>query len=301
MIKLNGIFPPLPTSFDSNEDLALNKMGENIRKLSYFELAGFLVLGSNGELVNLSEKEKIEVYEHTRKYIPPDKIMLAGTGAQSTRETIILTKAAASCGADAVLVLNPSYYKGLMTTEALTAHYYAVAEASPVPVIIYNMPANSGLDMDADTIVRISGHDNIIGLKDSGGNIVKMGDIRSKVKPDFQILAGSASFLLPALSIGAIGGILALANIAPEKCINIFKSFSYGNINEAREAQLSVIELNSAITGKWGVPALKASMDYLGLYGGLARRPVLPLKPDIRERLFKMLEENGLHKFPEAE
>ena len=209
MLKLNGIFPPLPTAFDANEDLAPEKIKSNILKLSQFDLSGFLILGSNGELVCLSEQEKIKVYEAAREAIPASKIMLAGTGGQSTRETIRITKAAAKAGADAALVLNPFYYKGLMTKDALIYHYHSVAESSDIPVIIYNMPANSGLDMNQDIIAAIADHPNIIGLKDSGGNVTKMGDIKRMCNPGFQILAGSAGFLLPALSIGAVGGILA--------------------------------------------------------------------------------------------
>lgn len=296
MLKLNGIFPPLPTSYDKNEEVSHVDMGNNIRALCQYELAGFLILGSNGELINLSEGEKIGIYENTRKAIAADKIMLAGTGGQSTRETIRLTNYAAQAGVDAVLVLNPSYYRGLMTTEALKYHYHSVADASPVPVIIYNMPANSGLDMDADTIVSISNHENIIGMKDSGGNIVKMGDIRNRVKPEFQILAGSAGFLLPALSIGAIGGILALANIAPLQCLSIYNDFISGRIEDARTMQIKMIAVNSAITSKWGVPALKTAMDHLGLFGGLARKPILPLKDNIKEQLLSILEQNEIHR-----
>jgi len=296
MLKLNGIFPPLPTSFDSNEELYHEKMGDNIRTLCRYDLAGILVLGSNGELIHLSEKEKREVYENTRIAIPPEKIMLAGTGGQSTRETIRLTRAASESGADAALVLNPSYYKGLMTTESLKSHYHSIADASEIPVIVYNMPANSGLDMNADTIVKISKHDNIIGMKDSGGNIVKMGDIRHRAKPEFQILAGSASFLLPALSIGAVGGIFALANIAPSQCLRMFRDYNEGRLSEARQTQLNMISVNTAITSKWGVPALKAAMDHLGLFGGLARRPVLPLKPEIEEQLITLLTEKQIQK-----
>lgn len=299
MLKLNGIFPPIPTSFDNNENLALDKMAQNIRVLSQFDLAGFLVLGSNGELVNLSDKEKLEIYDSTREAIPSNKIMLAGTGAQSTRETISLTKAAANSGADAVLVLNPSYYKGLMTTEALVSHYFAVADASTIPVIIYNMPSCSGLDMNADTIIEISAHQNIIGMKDSGGNIVKMGDVRNRVKPEFQILAGSAGFLIPALSIGAIGGILALANIAPEQCISMYVDYLAGDLIKAQEAQLKMIPVNAAITSKWGVPALKEAMDNIGLYGGLARKPVLPIKPDIKDHLLRILKETNIQSLAE--
>ena len=294
MLNLNGIYPPLPTSFDNEENLATDKMRFNIEKLCKFDLAGFLVLGSNGELVHLTESEKLEVYDMAREAIPRDKIMLAGTGGQSTRETIRLTKAAASAGADALLVLNPSYYRGLMTTEALVAHYNAVADASTIPVLIYNMPANSGLDMDAQTIVRIAEHENIIGLKDSGGNLVKMGDIKRMAGPGFQILAGSAGFLLPALTIGAIGGILALANIAAEKCISIYHDYLSGNIENAGRTQLEIIPVNSAITAKWGVPALKAAMDYLNFYGGPARRPILPMKPEITRELIKLLHTQNI-------
>ncbi len=294
MLKLNGIFPPLPSSFDSNEDLSTKKMCNNIRILCRYEITGVLILGSNGELINLSEKEKLEVYENTRVAIPSDRIMLAGTGGQSTRETIRLTKAAANSGADAALVLNPSYYRGLMTKEALTAHYHSVADASDIPIIVYNMPANSGLDMNADTIISISMHDNIIGMKDSGGNIVKMGDIRNRVKPEFQILAGSASFLLPALSVGASGGILALANIAPEQCLSILKAFNSGDMDAAKISQLKIIEANTAITARWGVPALKYAMDYLGLYGGEARRPIMPINSEIKDKLIDILHTSGI-------
>lgn len=294
MLKLNGIYPPLPSSFDKDENLALNKMRDNIKKLSEFDLRGFLVLGSNGELVNLSEKEKESVYEMAREAIPSAKLMIAGTGGQSTRETISLTKAAARAGADAVLVLNPFYYKGLMTTEALKSHYHAVADASEIPVIIYNMPGNSGMDMDANTIITISDHPNIIGMKDSGGNVVKMGDIRYRVKPEFQILAGSAGFLIPAMSVGAIGGILASANIAPAKCLSMYDSFLDGKMDKARQIQLEMIPLNDAVTRKWGVPALKAAMDYIGLYGGPSRKPILPVSSTVEAELLALLDKYNL-------
>ena len=295
MLKLNGIFPPLPTSFDSSENLALDKMRENIKKLSEYKLSGFLVLGSNGEMINLTENEKTKVYEMARDAIPSNKLMIAGTGVQSTRETIALTKSAANAGTDAVLILNPFYYKGLMSTVALSNHYYAVAEASTVPVIIYNMPASSGLDMNADTIVEIAKHPNIIGMKDSGDNMVKMGDIRLRVKPEFQILAGSAGFLLPAMSVGAIGGILALANIAPKQCIGIFESFLAGEIEKARKMQLEMIPVNDAVTRKWGVPALKEAMDYIGLYGGPSRKPLLPINIDTKTELMNILKKNNIN------
>ena len=295
MISLQGIFPPLPTAFDAQQELTTDKMQENIAYLGRYDLAGFLVLGSNGELVNLTYQEKCRVYEKCREAIPAGKLMLAGTGHQSTNETIQACRDASHAGADAVLVLNPSYYKGLMTRKALTEHYWAVADASPAPVIIYNMPANSGLDMDADTIAEISTHEHVIGLKDSGGNLVKMGTIIGRVRSDFQVLAGSAGFLLPGLSLGARGGILALANIAPGLCLDIFRHFTSGHLEAARRAQLSAIPLNTAVTRQWGVPALKEAMDHLGLYGGPPRKPLLPVSPDVRSELHQLISKVDIH------
>lgn len=294
---LRGIFPPLPTSFDDNEALATDKMIDNIKQLNHYHLAGFLVLGSNGELVHLSDYEREKVYIETREAIPSDKIMLAGTGCPSTGQTIELTKKAAKAGADAALVLNPSYYKGLMTKEVLIKHYFTIADASDIPVIIYNMPANSGLDMDADTIIALSQHANIVGLKDSGGNIAKMGEIRAYAHSDFQLLAGSAGFLLPALSVGAVGGVLALANIAPQHCIDIFQYFMDGKMDDARKKQLKIIKLNNFVTRQYGVPALKEAMNQLGLYGGPSRRPLLPLEGRIKEKLRNLIKDSNIQSF----
>jgi|SRR6056297_203395 len=291
MDTLKGIFPPLPTSFDDNEAIATDKMIDNIKQLSHYNLAGFLILGSNGELVHLSDYEKEKVYVEIREGIPSDKIMLAGTGCSSTRQTIELTQKAAKAGTDAALVLTPSYYKGLMTKNALKAHYFGVAEASDIPVIIYNMPANSGFDMDADTIIALSQHANIVGLKDSGGNIAKMGEIQSYAPSDFQLLAGSAGFLLPALSVGAVGGVLALANILPQHCIDIFQYFMDRKMDDAREKQLKIIKLNNFVTRQYGVPALKEAMNQLGLYGGPSRRPLLPLDDRIKEQLSILIKD----------
>jgi 4-hydroxy-2-oxoglutarate aldolase len=289
MLQLNGIFPPLPTSFNSDESVSEKSIQQNIKFLNSFDLRGYLVLGSNGELVMLSHQEKIRVILAAREVIPSEKLLLAGTGCESTRETILLTKEAAREGADAVLVLNPSYYKGQMTQAALVDHYHAVADASDVPVIIYNMPANTGIDMTAADILSIADHPNIIGLKDSGGNVAKMADINYKAPGGFQVLAGSAGFLLPALSVGAVGGVLALANIAPGHCLDIYNAFSDGNMNNARDLQQKIIGLNAAVTRNGGVPALKAAMDHLGMYGGPCRKPLQPISEDVKKKLMELL------------
>jgi 4-hydroxy-2-oxoglutarate aldolase len=234
------------------------------------------------------------VFEAARAAISSNKLMLAGTGEQSTRATIAQTKSAADAGADAALVLNPSYYRGLMTRPALVSHYHAVADTSPIPVIIYNMPACSGLDLAAEVIVELSSHPNIIGIKDSGGDITKMGEIVRAAEPDFQVLAGSAGFMLPALSVGAVGAIVALANIAPEPCLALYRAFLDGDPDRAREIQFRIIPLNRAVTSGGGVPALKTAMDSLGLYGGPARQPIQPLGPSEKALLVALLEEHGI-------
>ena len=289
MLQLNGIFPPLPTSFNKDETLSEKHIQNNIEYLNQFALSGYLILGSNGELVMLSHEEKIRTLRAAREAIPKDKFMIAGTGCESTRETIILSKEAAIAGADAVMVLNPSYYKGQMTEAALVVHYHAVADASDVPVIIYNMPANTGLDMTAAGITAIADHPNIIGLKDSGGNLAKMAGIIHNAKKGFQVLAGSAGFLLPALSIGAVGGILALANIAPKKCLDIYSSFAESKMDHAQKLQQEIISLNAAVTRNWGVPALKAAMDHIGMYGGPCRKPLQPISEDVNKKLLQLL------------
>lgn len=293
-LSFSGIFPPLPTSFDNNENLLPEKIRFNIEQLSRYDLSGILILGSNGEQVMLSEKEKIAAIEAARVSLPEGRILLAGTGCQSTRETISLTRAAAAAGADAVLVLNPFYYKGNMNQAELVRHYFDVADASPVPVLIYNMPANTGLDMTPRMIIAMAEHPNIVGLKESGGNVVKMGEVLGNAKPGFQVLAGGAGFLLPALAMGAVGGILASANIAPDHCLGIYKAFNAGKLTQAKELQHKIIQLNSAVTSRWGVPALKAAMDLLGLYGGHVRRPLLPIDDKMQELLKEIMLEEGL-------
>lgn len=296
LLQLSGIFPPISTPFNDEGNVAVNAITKNLSYLNKFDLRGYVVLGSNGEYVLLTEKEKLQVLETARSTIPTDRLMIAGTGCQATNETAELTRKAAAIGADAALVITPSYYKGRMTPEALMEHYHTVADASPIPIIIYNMPACTSIDLEAETIARLTEHPNIIGLKDSGGNIVKMGDIRRLAGSDFQVLAGSASLFLPALSVGAVGGIMALANIAPAECLAVRQYFLDGERDRARNLQLRLIPVNTAITSGWGVPALKAAMDILGLYGGPVRLPLLPLTDEMKRQLEAILSEGGIKK-----
>ncbi len=291
VLRLEGIYPPVPTPFDTEGRVATNALTENLLFLNQYKLRGYIVLGSNGELISLNDRERLQVLEAARAAIPSDKLMVAGTGCQSTAMTVELTRDAAKIGADAVLVLNPSYYKGQMTPGVLLRHFHAVADASPIPVILYNMPACTGIDLSAETVALIAKHENIIGIKDSGGNVVKIGDMRRLTNRDFQVLAGSASFLLPALSMGAVGGVLALANIAPAQCLSIREHFLKGEIDQARDLQVQMIPVNNAVTKGWGVPALKEAMDMLDTYGGPPRLPLLPLSEERKHELKIILRE----------
>ena len=291
MPRLEGVFPPIPTPFDADGEIDAAALAENLSWWNRYDLSGVVVLGSNGEAVLLDGSEKLSLIEAARAGIPEGRSMIVGTGSQSTRATISLTQAAADAGANYALVLPPFYYKGLMTADVLERHFRAVADASPIPVVLYNMPACTGIDMSAELIVALAGHENIVGLKDSGGNTAKLGQIHGELGERFRILAGSASFLLPALSVGAVGGVLALANIAPRQCVEILRLASEGDVRAASELQVRMIPPNSAVTRRWGVPGLKAAMEMLGLRGGPVRSPLLPLDAENREELRSILIE----------
>lgn len=293
-ISLDGVFPPIPTPFGAEENVAYQALIENIERWNQYRLAGYVVLGSNGEMVYLSDEEKVRIWETARQAIPSDKLMIAGTGCESTRQTIRLSRQAADAGADAVLVLTPHYYDGQMTAEALTHHFRTIADASPVPVILYNMPRFTNVDMDAATVADIARHPNVAGIKDSGGNVGKLAQIVGMVGPDFQVLAGSASFFLPALAVGAVGVVAALANVAPQQVIDLHDLFKAGSHDQAASIQQRLIASNTAVTARFGIPGLKAALDMLGYYGGPVRSPLRPLKDHERQTLKGILVEGSV-------
>jgi 4-hydroxy-2-oxoglutarate aldolase len=292
--RICGVFPPLPTPFEPSGAISFDALSSNLQWWNAQDLAGYVVLGSNGEAVHLAEPERFSLVEFVRSKAPDSRWVIAGTGLLSTEATIRETMAAAAAGADAALVLPPYYYRGLMTEEALRDHFLAVAEASPIPVLLYNMPANTGIDMQVDLIAELSAHPSIVGIKDSGGNVAKLAELRDRVSDEFVILAGSAGFLLPALSVGADGGVLALANIAPSLCVSILTLARRSAWEEARDLQARVASANSAVTRRWGVPAIKAAMDMIGLYGGPPRRPLRPLGEPALSELRTILTTAGI-------
>jgi 4-hydroxy-2-oxoglutarate aldolase len=220
--------------------------------------------------------------------------MIAGTGAESTRAAIALTQRAAAIGADAALVVPPHYFRNQMNAAAWIQHFRALADASPIPILIYNVPALTTLEIDASTVLALAQHPNIRGIKDSSANVSKMGEIVRFAPPDFAVMVGTGSAILPAMSIGAKGVIPALGNIAPRECVAIYDAFQAGDMSKAREIQLRMIRPNHAVTVKWGVPGLKAALDELGYYGGAPRAPLLPLGESERAQLRETLREAQL-------
>ncbi len=291
---LQGVFPPIPTPFDAAGAVDREALRRNLQWWNRHDLSGYVVLGSNGESVHLTEAEKLQMIADVRAEAPDDHLIIAGTALLSTEATIDLTERAAEAGADAALILPPFYYRGQMTSAALVEHFGAVAEASPIPIVLYNMPANTGIDMEASLVIELSRYANIVGIKDSAGNVAKLAEVRHSVDAGFAVLAGSAGFFLPALAVGADGGILALANIGPSICIEIFQASRRGAWDEARALQNRVVHANAAVTRRWGVPGLKAAMDMLGLTGGASRRPLPPLSDEARAELSEILTDAGI-------
>jgi len=289
-ISLRGVFTPIVTSFDEQGQVAHHEMEFNLGKWNQTGLSGYIVLGSNGENVYLNEREKVDVLQTARQAIPQDKLMIAGTAGESTINTIAMTEKAAETGADAAIIVNPSYYKSQMTTPVLINHYRTVADASPIPIVIYNLPPATGIDMSADLLVELSHHPNIIGVKDTSGNMPKMGETIRRADPSFQVLSGSANFFYPSLAIGVTGGILALANAAPDESVELFRLFNAGQIDKGRELHLRMLPVNLAITSRFGVGGLKAALDMVGFYGGPPRLPLLPLDSERRQELHDILK-----------
>jgi len=272
--NLSGIFPPLITPFIEDE-LANTKLKGNIEKYERKELSGYVLFGSNGESAFLTIEEKLriisEAREHTRK------ILIAGTGSDSIKDTIYLTNQAANRGADYALIISPSFFKSEMKHRTFLNYYHKVADSVTIPIIIYNVPKFTNVNIETETVIELARHPNIAGLKDSTENTSRISEIAANVQERFKLIAGTASVLYSALAAGASGGILALANLAPDECLQIYNFYLQGKFNEALKLQNKMIPVNRTVTSQFGVAGLKAAMDILGYNGGKPRLPLEPL------------------------
>ncbi len=288
-LNLKGIFPPIATPFIKGK-VAYDKLASNVEKWGKTGIRGFVVLGSNGEFVFLSEEEKREVVKTVVNAAPEDMMIIVGSSCESTVETIRLTQDCSKLGAHAALIVTPSYYGGQMNTEALIKHYTTIADNSSIPIVLYNVPKFTHINLGVDIVSSLSKHPNIIGIKDSSGNVNQLGEYLNNVDEDFNVLVGTAGALLGALTLGCAGGILALANVAPEICVKIFNLVQDGNIEEAKKLQLKMIPVNKAITATYGISGLKAALDMVGYFGGETRLPLLPITENEKRKIEEILK-----------
>jgi 4-hydroxy-2-oxoglutarate aldolase len=276
--KLEGVFAPVVSTFytDSGE-LDVASYAANVRAHLNAGLHGILVAGSTGEAALLDLDERAALIDATRELTPPDKWVLVGTGAESTRTCLVQTKAAAKRGADAVLVVAPHYYSNAMTEEALRQHYRRVADESPVPVVLYSIPKYMHFSLPASLVAELAEHENIVGIKDSSGNKDILAGFLEAKSPTFSVLVGNAQIFHHALMSGATGGILAASMIAPAFALDIYESHRRGDMQAAEAAQAKLHPIGARIVGELGVPGVKAALDRLGLCGGPMRLPLQPV------------------------
>jgi len=287
-VKLGGVMPPITTPFQDGK-LALDKLKNNFQKWNRTALSGYLVLGSNGESVYLNEKEKIKIVEISRTSIPRSKVMMVGTGMESTQETIRFTDQVAKTGADCALVVTPSYFKGSMKPQILYDHFVAVADSSKIGILVYNVPQFTGINLEPEWVAKLSEHPNIVGMKDSSGNIGQLSEIIHLSKRGFSVFVGSAPVFFPALCMGAVGGILAVANVAPQEYVRIQTLFDKGKMNEAKALQNQLTPLAKAVTTRYGIGGLKIAMDLAGYFGGNPRSPLRRPSKEIEKELKQLL------------
>ncbi len=289
-----GVFAPVATIFADDGELDLDAFQANMARYATSALDGVVLLGSNGEFALLDGDEKLRLIEAGVEAVGGRKVVMAGTGAESTRDTIELTKRAAALGIDYALIVTPHYYKPRYDHAANLAHYHAVADASPVPVIVYVMAAYTGVDLPTNLVTELSAHPNIVGVKDSGGNAPKVAEMVAGASPGFGVLAGSASFLYAALCLGATGGILALGNIAPDMCAELARLFHAGEHDAARALQARMLVPNAAVTSRFGIPGLKVAMEAVGLRGGVPRLPMQPLSEKDADEVRRIVRAAGI-------
>lgn len=291
--NFGGIFAALTTPFVGGE-ISPEKLKENIRKYNAFDLSGYVVLGSTGECVYLSDDESEKLVKAVKEAAAAEKKIIVGTARESTKKTLEFTNRMAAFDIDAALIRTPSYFTPSMTHEVLKKHYLSIADKAKVPVIVYNIPQYTGVSVDIPLMVELSRHPNIVGLKDSSGNLIFASELIPQVDPSFAILLGAGSILLPGLIMGASGGILRLASVAPAECANLYKLYREGRIEAARKIQINLIPVNKAIVKTLGIAGLKHALDLLGYYGGEPCFPLLPLDESEKEEMKNILNKSRL-------
>lgn len=295
MVHLHGIIGPVVSNFDAaTGDLDLAAFDANVRAHLAAGLHGIVVAGSTGEAVLLEESERDRLVETARKATPADRVLIAGAGAEATRTAVARAKRAAAAGADAVLVVSPHYYTAAMTSQALLTHFRRVADESPIPVILYNIPKYVGFTLAPAIVTELAAHPNIIGIKDSSGNRDLVSVYVNAQRKGFAVLNGSGALVHGALVAGAQGCILAVALFAPQLTLRVYEAIKAGNEAAAAAAQDRLLPMATTIVGTMGVAGVKAALDAVGLHGGPVRGPLLSLNAEERSQVRALLAEEAL-------
>jgi len=288
-MDFSGVFAALTTPFAADDSVAIADLKQNIQRYNATGLAGYAVQGSTGESVLLSRAEWDIVLVAAKEAASPQKRLLAGTGVESTAETISRSKRAAELGYHAALVKTPYYYKPVYKPDVFIAHYRRVADASPIPVMLYSVPQFTGISLEAPEVAVLAEHPNIIGIKESSGHVQRVGEMVAATPASFQVLTGGAGVLLPSLTVGAKGAILALASALPEKCAELYEVTRRGQLEVARELQKNLLRASKLIVSEFGIAGVKFVMDQRGYRGGMPRSPLLPLSDASKRRVVELL------------
>ena len=288
-MDFSGVFAALTTPFAADDSVAIADLKQNIQRYNATGLAGYAVQGSTGESVLLSRAEWDSVLVAAKEAASPQKRLLAGTGVESTAETISRSKRAAELGYHAALVKTPYYYKPVYKADVFIAHYRRVADASPIPVMLYSVPQFTGISLEAPEVAVLAEHPNIIGIKESSGHVQRVAEMVAATPASFQVLTGGAGVLLPSLTVGAKGAILALASALPEKCAELYEVTRRGQLEAARELQKNLLRASKLIVSELGIPGVKFVMDQRGYRGGAPRLPLLPLSEAAKRRVLELL------------
>ena len=289
-MTINGVLAPITTPFTDDGGLDLSGFGDNIDRWMDTSLRGLVVLGTNGEAPLVDDEEADRLIAAARERIPSDRLLVAGTGRQATRSAIRASCRAADAGADLVLVRTPSSFKGQLTTSTFIRHYTAVADASPVPVLLYNFSAFTGVTLPIEAVAALSIHENIVGLKESGPDMSYVGELVGLAPDGFNVLVGSAPTFFSSLTLGAHGGVLALACVAPHACVQLYELVRAGRYDEARELQRHITPLSKLVTAIHGIPGLKAALGLIGYVGGRPRLPLEPVDDDAVEQIRRQID-----------
>jgi 4-hydroxy-2-oxoglutarate aldolase len=288
-VDLSGIFPALTTPYREDGSVSIERFKANLARYNQTGVSGYVVIGSTGESVLLSAAESESLLVATMECAVPGKLPIAGTGAESTAETIARTKRAASFGYKVALVKTPYYYKPAYKPETYLRHYRAVADVSPIPILLYSVPVFTGVSLETPEIVALAGHPNIIGMKDSSGVIQRIVEVVGQAPKQFQMLTGAAGVLHPAFISGAKGAILALASSLPEKCVELFNLWKGGQHAEAQALQQALAAATKTIVSEASIAGVKYAMDLRGFHGGLPRLPILPLSDEKKRQIEEVL------------